>query len=222
MKWQLPILVMLTVGLHLKDLCFAKPLDEWMDLQGEYTSLPDLIRIISGNEVLDWDGQSLNELRGVARSVLAHAKAAPIQANRINEAGNAVEVLVLEALATHGFETGRPRPPSGRRKTAGYPDIFASSADAYFFIEIKTYSPKTQDSSQRTFYISPSDDFKVARDGYHLLLAFSTIEIGDELYGLTGFKLLDLYGLECRLKMEFNASNRDLYRESAGLIIAED
>ena len=77
-------------------------------------------------------------------------------------------------------------------------------------------------SSQRTFYVSPSQDFKVTRDAYHLLLAFSTEEVEEGLYSLTGFKLLDLYGIECNLKLEFNASNKDLYSEESGLVIEEE
>jgi hypothetical protein len=92
----------------------------------------------------------------------------------------------------------------------------------YFYLEIKTYSPKTENSSQRTFYISPSEDFKVSRDGYHLLLAFSTEEIEEGVYSLSGFKLLDLFSLECQLKLEFNASNKDLYNSDAGLIVVEE
>jgi len=42
------------------------------------------------------------------------------------------------------------------------------------------------------------------------------------MYSLSGFKLLDLYGFECLLKMEFNASNCALYDPDSGLIVAED
>ena len=200
----------------------TEPLEEWSTQQGRRIVLPELIKLISGNEVFDWDEAELPDFEKAAKSVLAQVTAKPIRADRINEAGNAVELLVLDALERVGMESGRPTPPSGRKKTAGYPDLFAVKEGKLFYLEIKTYSPNTLNSSQRTFYISPSEDFKVSRDGFHLLLAFSTLEIEEGMYSLTGFKLLDLYGLECGLKMEFNASNKDLYDPEGGLIVIED
>lgn len=200
----------------------AESLEDWGAQQGKRIALPKLIQLITGNQVYDWDEKNGEVFEGAARGVLEKIVQSPIHADRINEVGNAVELLVLDALAEAGMNTGRPTPPSGRKKTAGYPDLFASKGDDYYYLEIKTYSPKTLRSSQRTFYISPSEDFKVTRDAYHLLLAFSTEEISTGVYSLTGFKLLDLYGLECQLKLEFNASNRDLYDPSSGLIVREE
>lgn len=201
---------------------YAESLEDWGVHQGKRIELPKLIQLITGNQVFDWDEASGQVFEEAARAVLNEIAEKPIHAKRINEVGNAVELLVLDALKKGGMNTGRPTPPSGRKKTAGYPDLFASEGDDYYYIEIKTYSPKTLRSSQRTFYISPSEDFKVTRDAYHLLLAFATEEISTGVYSLTGFKLLDLYGLECQLKLEFNASNRDLYDPSSGLIVREE
>lgn len=200
----------------------AESLEEWGTQQGKRIALPKLIQLISGHELYDWDETQANVFNLAAKRVLSEVAKKPIVADRINEVGNAVELLVLEALAQTGIDVGRPQPPSGRKKTAGYPDLFASTDDDYYYIEIKTYSPKTIRSSQRTFYISPSEDFKVTRDAFHLLLAFSTEEIEDGVYSLTGFKLLDLHGLECQLKLEFNASNKDLYDPASGLIVVEE
>ena len=189
--------------------------------QGRKIALPELVSLITGHTVYDWDEAIAPTFKQVAESVLAEVQANPIRTERINEVGNAVELYVLDALEKAGLQSGRPTPPSGRTKTAGYPDLFAEKQDDYFYIEIKTYSPKTEKSSLRTFYISPSDDFKVTRDAYHLLLAFSTEEVEEGVYSLSGFKLLDLYGLECQLKLEFNASNRDLYSDESGLVVEE-
>lgn len=199
----------------------AESLKDWGTQQGRKVALPELIKIICGHEVYDWDEALAPTLKQVAETVVERVKRQPIHTDRINEVGNAVELYVLDALASAGMTSGRPSPLSGRKKTAGYPDLFAKKGDDYFYIEIKTYSPRTENSSQRTFYISPSNDFKVTRDAYHLALAFSTEEISDGVYSLTGFKLLDLYGLKCQLKMEFNASNRDLYSRDRGLIVEE-
>ena len=199
----------------------AETLEDWTAQQGRNIALPELISLITGHQVFDWEENLAPVFKEVAGSVVADVVQNPIRTERINEVGNAVELYVLDALEKAGFQSGRPTPPSGRKKTAGYPDLFAQKNDDFFYIEIKTYSPKTEKSSQRTFYVSPSQDFKVTRDAYHLLLAFSTEEIEEGLYSLTGFKLLDLYGLECNLKLEFNASNKDLYSKESGLVVEE-
>ena len=199
----------------------SETLEEWGVEQGREIALPKLISLISGHEVYDWDETLAPLFEQVAEGVLAEVAQRPICADRINEVGNAVELYVLAALEEAGLKSGRPTPPSGRKKTAGYPDLYAISGDDLFYIEIKTYSAKTEKSSQRTFYISPSDDFKVTQDAYHLLLAFSTNEIEEGVYSLSGFKLLDLFNLTCHLKLEFNASNKDLYDEASGLVVEE-
>ena len=199
----------------------AETLEDWTSQQDRTIGLPVLIDLITGHEVYDWGEDLAPVFTQVAESVLDEVSRNPIKAGRINEVGNAVELYVLDALEKAGLQSGRPTPPSGRKKTVGYPDLYAQKNDDYFYIEIKTYSPKTEKSSLRTFYISPSQDFKVTRDAYHLLLAFSTDEVDPGVYSLTGFKLLDLYGLECNLKLEFNASNKDLYSEESGLVVEE-
>ena len=218
-KWRKGLLLLVTVCIG--GSVQADSLAEWGVEQGRRIQLPKLIDLVSGHQVYDWEEALAPTFKQVAETVLAEVQSNPIRAERINEVGNAVELYVLAALEKAGLESGRPTPPSGRKKTAGYPDLYASRGDDYFYIEIKTYSPKTENSSQRTFYISPSDDFKVTRDAYHLLLAFSTEEIEAGVYSLSGFKLLDLFELECRLKLEFNASNKALYSPGAGLIVEE-
>lgn len=219
-KGVLTALLLLGCSLSLKSQ--EETLGNWSTQQGMHIQLPKLIELISGHTVYNWDETQAPVFQQVARSVIQAVHKEPIRARRINEVGNAVELLVLDALEKAGMDSGRPVPPSGRRKTAGYPDLFAETGKEYFYIEIKTYSPRTVNSSQRTFYISPSDDFKVARDGYHLLLAFSTEQLDEGTYSLTGFKLLDLYELECQLKLEFNASNKDLYGDEPGLVVVEE
>jgi hypothetical protein len=199
----------------------SETIEEWGARQGREIALPQLISMITGHEVYDWDEASAPLFKKVAEAVVAEVAKNPIRADRINEVGNVVELYVLAALEEAGLKSGRPTPPSGRKKTAGYPDLYATSGGDHFYIEIKTYSAKTGKSSQRTFYISPSDDFKVTQDGYHLLFAFSTRELEDGVYSLSGFKLLDLFNLECHLKLEFNASNKDLYDEASGLVVEE-
>jgi hypothetical protein len=65
----------------------------------------------------------------------------------------------------------------------------------------------------RSFYLSPAEDPKVSRDVYHLLVGFE-IERDSNLYVPVRFGLVDLYGLDCDMKAEFNSDNRRLYERS--------
>lgn len=82
----------------------------------------------------------------------------------------------------------------------------------------------SSDSTMRSFYLSPSDEFKVCKDARHLLIAFGIERISisgsiNSEYRLRSFKLVDLHGLQCDVKYEFNSDNRRLY--GSGMILAD-
>ncbi len=181
--------------------------------------LPLLIEALSGHEVLPWREQRGAELEAVARAVRDSINRGGITSARMNEAGNLVERHVLAALTANGFAAGRAIAPSGRARTAGYPDLEARAGEDAFYIEVKVYGPDTTDSTQRSFYLSPSADFKVVRDAHHLLIAVELFTVAKGLHRARTVRWLDLSGLRCDLKYEFNASNRDLYSPEAGLVI---
>jgi hypothetical protein len=185
--------------------------------------LPWIIEEWSGHRVLAWAGEHRAELTAVAAEVVAAVNRDDVVAARANEAGNAVENYVIAALAAHGFRAGRPAGPSGRMHAAGYPDVeaVAENDGEAFYVEVKTFSAATGDSAQRTFYLSPSADFKVTRDAHHLLIAIELEHDSSGHFRALGAKWLDLSRLRCDLKPEFNASNRDLYRSEAGLTVIE-
>jgi hypothetical protein len=92
------------------------------------------------------------------------------------------------------------------------------------YLECKIYGEGSAMTTMRSFYLSPSDDFKVAQDARHLLLAFAIqrVPVPNSImseYRPTGFKLVDLHGLLCDVKYEFNSDNRRLYAD--GMILAE-
>ncbi|WP_269540571.1 hypothetical protein [Cerasicoccus fimbriatus] len=173
--------------------------------------MTELIPMISGYQVVPWSGQQLAALRSAAEGVLRHSQANPIQSGRVNEVGNQVEDLLGERLVAEGFTVDTPRTQSGRRQSAGYPDLVARKDGETFYIEVKCYSAKTENSTQRSFYLSPSEDPKIREDAIHLLFGFEMKEIAENQYQLDQFHVLDLAELACQVKIEFNASNRDLY-----------
>lgn len=180
-----------------------------------------VVEALSGHRVLDWQGEEQTSLAEVADAILQKVRKTPLSAARPNEVGNKLEEVVSVALEEMGWPVDRPTGPSGRRRSAGYPDLEFMAGDRAFYLEIKAFSSGTEHSTQRTFYLSPSDDFKVTRDAFHLLVACEIVPVGEDTYGLRSVKWLDLQTLECRLKHEFNASNRDLYSDGNGLIILE-
>lgn len=75
----------------------------------------------------------------------------------------------------------------------------------------------------RSFYLSPSQSFKVCVDARHLLLAFGmearpATGSSDSLYTPKSYKLIDLHDLLCDVKYEFNSDNRRLYAPSMMLM----
>ena len=75
----------------------------------------------------------------------------------------------------------------------------------------------------RSFYLSPSESFKVAVDARHLLLAFGMEATpisgsSNSTYIPRSYKLIDLHDLLCDVKYEFNSDNRRLYAPSMILL----
>lgn len=130
-----------------------------------------------------------------------------------------MEPFVVEALSHVGLRAHKPIAKSGRRKAAGYPDIqieYESGRIAY--LDCKTYNTLTKDQSFRTFYFSPSEDPKITRDAFHLLISFElgTAERkGRKAFIPISWQIYTLDKLLVQVKHEFNASNRELYIKEA-------
>lgn len=88
----------------------------------------------------------------------------------------------------------------------------------------KVFGEGSTASTMRSFYLSPSEEFKICLDARHLLLAFGVERVSvsnsiNSVYRLRSFKLIGLYGLLCDVKYEFNSDNRRLYAET--MMLAE-
>lgn len=146
----------------------------------------------------------------------------PIERYRPNEVGNDMEPFVAQALTQLGLPTAPARTKTGKGKTTGYPDLRIEHEGTPVYLEVKTYAAANHDTTQRSFYLSPADDPKITEDAYHLLVGFEIADKGGngrkdgrgrELrdYVPVGFVLVDLYGMECDMKAEFNSDNKRLY-----------
>jgi hypothetical protein len=140
-----------------------------------------------------------------------------LPAARANEAGNHIEAFVKAALKEAGLDARTPENTEGDAQAVGYPDV-EILGDAPCYLELKTYSAATANTTQRSFYYSPSERPKVTRDALHLLLAFQmerTERAGQTVFVPVNWKLITLENLEVELKAEFNQSNRGLYGAGA-------
>ena len=142
-----------------------------------------------------------------------------IESRRPNEVGNYCEPYVVNAIRNLGFKAETPMTPSGKRRSAGYPDIEAEICGKPFYIEVKSYNPDNKDTTQRSFYLSPSKDFKITQDAFHLIFAFEMRMIKSRIYITNSCTVLDAKNLLCDVKYEFNSDNKRMYSSENNLIV---
>ena len=185
-----------------------------------------VIEATTGHRVLDLDTNNAahadlqSKLLKAARLAGERANREGIVAARPNEAGNYLEPIVRAALKECGLEAQIPRTTQNRAQSTGYPDI-EITAPTPCYLELKTYNAKTVNTTQRSFYYSPSAAPKVTHDAVHLLLAFELTQIdrgGKSIFVPTHWKLVSLSALEVDLKFEFNQSNRGLYGDKSATL----
>lgn len=183
----------------------------------------EVIFATTHHRILDFDTnhaahrELFQKLTAAANTAATNARAAGLFSARANEAGNHMESFVRAAFKEIGLNARVPVTTAGDAQAVGYPDVEILS-DPPCYVELKTYSAPTANTTQRSFYYSPSEKPKVTRDALHLLLAYELEKV--ERNGKTSFlprhwKLISLQDLEVDLKFEFNQSNRGLYGKDA-------
>lgn len=145
--------------------------------------------------------------------------------SRVNEVGNKIEPYLKNALSKiEGFTADTPVNSSRKKTSSGYPDIQLNYEDKTCYIECKTYNINNIDSTMRSFYLSPSKDFKITKTGIHFIVSFQMIDErkvddGNSKYIVKSWKILDAFNLECDVKYEFNSDNKRMY--SKDMILRE-
>lgn len=189
-----------------------------------------VIEGLSGKKILPFNTKNpkdislLNNLKIVANNTLAAVNKKGIISVRPNEVGNYIEPLIKRSLANIGYPARTPFTKSGKKKSSGYPDIeFVDNFKRLNYLESKTYNIKNISTTQRTFYLSPSEDFKVTQDAHHFMFAFEIYVVGrrnkKNMYKCKAWKILTLEYLFVDVKYEFNTDNRKLYKKE--FILAE-
>lgn len=189
-----------------------------------------IVKSLAGHQIIQIDktdpadADLLRRLSEFIPLCAADLQANPIRRPRPNEVGNDIEAYVMRALPKVGLTATRPTSRAGLGKSTGYPDILVwDEGGRATYLEYKTFAHGTPANTMRSFYLSPSESFKVSADARHLLLAFgmeaSAISGSrDSLYVPKSYKLIDLYDLLCDVKYEFNSDNRRLYAASMVLL----
>jgi hypothetical protein len=139
---------------------------------------------------------------------------------RINEVSSHFEDSLRELLnVTAGLNCDFPHTAEGRVQRSGYPDlrIVDLASKRVFYLDPKLYVAGSRDSSFRAFYFEPKiATNKVRDDAVHLVVGFEhQPREKNETWRFTRWDLVDLAQFRVKLKAEFQASNRDLYRPGA-------
>lgn len=134
---------------------------------------------------------------------------------RINEASRYFEDILLIEIAKHPeLSCTIPVNAQGKVQRSGYPDmrIEHTTSKTVFYLDPKLYEKTSRSSSFRTFYYEPKTrTIKIQDDAVHLLLGISH-DGNDGDWSFLDWELVDLSKFKVRLKAEFQASNKDLYR----------
>ena len=180
-------------------------------------SISNNVEVISFNECNDTHNRALEVLKKISQDVIIKTKNQSIISERVNEVGNKIENIVKDSMIENDIKIIRPK--SQKNKNVGYPDFEFFIKNDSFYLECKTYNKKSYQSSNRSFFLSPSKDFKVGKSTVHFLLSFEIIKetINDiNYYKAISFHIISIEKLQCDLKYEFNSSNKKIYSNNYG------
>lgn len=212
----------------------VKPFVDWLLEDGarlEDVRFAEVVEAVSGKKVLPVDASSrvdaemLAHIHSVVDAILldlARPEHPVHRAGRINETSRYIEENLLDRLnQPELFECRIPVNATGNLQRSGYPDLRLKHLPSgrIFYLDPKVYKKTSENSSFRTFYFEPKGETnKILDEASHLILGISHAGKVEGRWQFEAWKLVDLVNFRVRLKAEFQASNRDLYREEAVLL----
>jgi hypothetical protein len=198
--------------------------------QNELRQVPfsDVVSAATGRKVLPLnpaqasDKELLGKISAAMDRVLQKLNATngpAQQKRRINEVSALFEAAIKAELnAIDGLECDFPKTAAGTRQRSGYPDLRLADRKSgrVFYIDPKLFERGSRASSLRTFYYEPKRETnKILEDAHHLLVGFEHDGKANGAWTFLSWELVDLSRSQVKLKAEFQASNRDLYRPEA-------
>ena len=188
-----------------------------------------VIEAMTGKKVISFDfaksdhQKALDLLKQAAIKAGLEINETGILRSRPNEVGNDIELYVKSALNSLSLNADVPTGPKGRKKSTGYPDILFWLNNNPYYLECKTYNIENIETTQRSFYFSPSDEFKVIYDALHFIISFEIYVAGERqgkhIYKCKHYKILSIESLSLDVKYEFNSDNKRMYSGKNGTII---
>ena len=187
-------------------------------------SFAEVVRAATGKSIVPVDDVKDAVLLGRIGKALDRALEAVRSAEhpaheekRINEVSRHFEAAIREALnALEGFVCDYPKTVDGRTQRVGYPDLrlVDKASGRVIYLDPKLFQEKSRGSSLRTFYFTPQTGTgKILEDAHHLLVGIAHRGKSEGVWQFAGWELVDLSRFRVRLKVEFQAGNRDIYRE---------
>ena len=162
-------------------------------------------------EIKSWLDGNLNELSNLIEMDYV---------GRPNELGNYLERVLMSRLdeSLH-FSVDMPRTEQGHKQAVGYPDgiIIDELRNVVAYFDVNIFQEKTRTSTLRSFYYQPTNQSKISHDAPHFLVGFVVDSLGDNNrspFIIKDYEIVDIYDLEVNFKAEFNASNRDIYKQN--------
>ena len=196
-------------------------LQEDRDLKG--INFSEVLAATSGKKIIPIDPatdkpwiQKLGEILDRTLAKLNDPSHPIHSAGRINEASRFIEdELLAECSAVERWSCGIPKTALGEEQRSGYPDLRLVLEDgSVVYLDPKLHAAKSRDSSLRTFYYEPKTTTgKVHDDARHLLVGVQHNEGQGGQLRFEGWELVDVSKIKVRLKAEFQASNKDMYRD---------
>jgi len=191
----------------------------------EDTPFRDVVEAATGHRVIPADPEhpvhrllldAIADALDHGVATLSAADSPVREESRINEASRHFEILLRTSLDAHpDLECAPPLLADGSAQAAGYPDLRIRHVPSgtIVYLDPKLVAADSLDSSLRTFYFTPrTTTNKIQDDAIHLLAGI-THDGNLGQWRFLGWKLVDLHGFRVRLKAEYQAANRDLYRE---------
>lgn len=199
----------------------------WIDISsdsGKRFPLRTVMEKTSGSEVIPLDLSNpthrslhttiLDEAAKVGEELSQEGSPAHDK-RRINEVSALFEnALKVRIDALPDFSCQIPTTLKGKSQRSGYPDLRVEHlpTGTLAYLDPKLFEDSSIRSSLRTFYYeATSGNTKVTEDALHLLLGFPH-DGKTSKWKFSTARLVDLSQIELKLKVEFSASNKELYQ----------
>ncbi|MEM8866756.1 MAG: hypothetical protein AAGC73_00670 [Verrucomicrobiota bacterium] len=233
------VCLVLSLGLRMDRLCASEPTEvaRFVDFLLEDTerfeevAFAEVVQAVADCEVLPVDPdhavdramlEAVCEGLDLVMADLQDPEGEVHEIRRINETSRVIEDRLMVALnVVDGLICEIPLNAEGKEQRSGYPDLrlVHEASGRVFYLDPKVHRAGSEGSSLRTFYFEPQlETNKILDDASHLILGVSHGGKVDSHWQFEEWKVVDLLDFKVRLKAEFQASNRDLYRDESILM----